>query len=100
VVGLAARARRGDGAALVRLRDELEAALARVVRGALRPGRGRSPLAVSIRAVAARVAADGGPAPAGDREGLVQEVARRVCGSVLGGLAPGRARPGDETVRG
>src|SRR5262245_48765471 len=96
VAGLAARARRGDGAALVRLRDELEGALARVVRGALRPGRRPSPLAANIRAVAARVVADG---RAGDREVLVREVAGRVCRSVLGGLAPGRARAADETVR-
>lgn len=96
---LAAKVHAGDAGAAAKLRRELESRMVPIVRRALRGGAAATPLARRILAEAGRVAPRGWNGPAEERERLIGHVARRVCGSVLDGLAPAPRRGLLETVR-
>jgi hypothetical protein len=97
---LADRVEAGDAGAPAQLRRELEPEMVRIVRRALRDGRGRTPLDRRILAEARHVGWHADLAAGAERERLIEELARCVCTSVLGGLRPRNDHPAEETVCG
>jgi hypothetical protein len=88
---LAAQVSRGDPDARTELRQKLEPHMARLVRRAMRLRTDTSPLARRIYATAHATATNHPTTTVGGREGLVSQVARSMCESLLGRLQPGTA---------
>lgn len=88
---LASRVGKGDRAAASVLRDRFERQLVFIVRRTMRHGGGSSPLAQRIVAEARRLAPAGWATETVDQEHLANQVARRICDSVLDRLQPAPA---------
>ncbi len=95
---LADQVQSGDANAQIRLRRHLEPEMVRIVRRALRDGRGRTPLDRRILAEARQVGLQTNLAIGAERERLIGELAQSVCASVIGVLGPKKERLAEETV--
>jgi hypothetical protein len=96
---LTARVRQGDRVATAEFRDSFPQSLAPIVRWVLRTGAARVRLHRQIQAEIDQLSDHDFPAP--DPEGLVEQVARRVCEATIADLQAGRRsdRAALETVR-
>jgi hypothetical protein len=84
---LAARAGRGDLAAVAQLRRELEPQMRRIVHQTLRAGTGRTEMSRNILTRARQLAPTAGVVQ--DRDQLIRAVARDLCESVINRLRVG-----------
>ncbi|HMC65338.1 MAG TPA: hypothetical protein VKI65_10405 [Gemmataceae bacterium] len=84
---LADRAERGDAAAAMQLRQEMEPHMLRIVRRATEV-QNSSPFARRIRRNVDVLASPGPRPAAGDRDQVLRRVARRICHLVTGRSGP------------
>jgi hypothetical protein len=85
---LAARISLGDAGAVLELRRELEGKMVHIVRRAMRANPAASGLTRQILDKAEQLAGPRHRWPSENREGLIRQVASRLCDNVVRGLRP------------
>ena len=95
---LASKAKRGDAAAQIAMRRQMESEMIRIVRRSLKDGKGTTPLDRRIHAEAERIGVDFAVHTSEEQEQIVHRIAKALCASVLSHLRPAPAPQAAETI--